>query len=275
MSRACLADDLFNLARFGLASYKHVFRLLTVWSSVESDHAPWQAVINNMQLLLDAAAESNRFGGLRRFVAEQTAVAFERLVQSPSLPPLGQTISARLSSDLTRFACTSLQLADCAARMRAPFERMRVELRNLSASDAFPRLDEAYTVLCTGLAMPTAGGGWSDWALVHDAIGSVDDGPLNRMLIRALACAVQPAMQRGFVGLLERESVRRYRTTVFQMAGRNAVLRMFVLEYLLGVEQRRTDDVMGFFGSLASQWEFDMVCVSYTIIAYSQKMYFW
>lgn len=138
---------------------------------------------------------------------------------------------------------------------------MRVELRNLSASDAFPRLDEAYTVLCTGLAMPTAGGGWSDWALVHYAIGSVDDGPLNRMLIGALACAVQPAMQRGFVGLLERESVRRYRTTVFQMAGRNAVLRMFVLEYLLEVEQRRTDDVMVFFGSLASQWEFDMVCV--------------
>lgn len=257
VTRACLADDLFNLARFGLANYTHVFRLLDVWSTVETSHAPWKAVIDNLQRLLETATESNLFRGLQRFVAAKIAISFDRIVTAP---PPGKTISQQLKTALTRFACTTMRLTDCVAQTRAAYATIAADLSNLtSPANILPQLDEVYTVLCTALAMPGNGSDWSSWSLVHDAIGRVDDPPLNRMLIGALACGTRPAMMRGFVALLGRDSLRRYRATVFAAAGRNAVLRMFVLEHLLTVEQRRTDDVMVFFRSLASELEFEMV----------------
>lgn len=194
---------------------------------------------------------------LQDFVAQHIAKTFERIVHSPLHD---DTISPKLRSLLTTFACTHLRLPQCAVIMRTEFSKLLVTTANLTNSAAMSNLDDAYTVLCAAVAEDDRS--WSTWRLVYDVIGHGRDAAVNRMLVRVLACSQQPERMRAYVGLLSTDALRKYRADIYAAAGRNVVGRMLVLQSLFDGrhnDEAQMEDVGGFFRRLCTEFEFEML----------------
>lgn len=277
-SRANMADDLFNLARCGLVSYALVYRLLRIWCTHETAYGPWRAVLDNLDDLLVAtqATPSGQSQRIQQLIAAQILLPYRTIVLSPVRDSdTDANDDDHLNVHLTRMACATLQLTECRAAMQLAYDRLLAASANLTLPRRVLDLDAAYTVLCSNLGQD---GGWSVWWTIRNALGNnhhdgVDvDTDFERMLVRSLACAVQPVMLRNFVGLLGNATMRPYRADIYAAAARNAIARWLVLEWLFehsgGSRAPNYDGtntgadaeaVLNFFHSLATPMEFEML----------------
>lgn len=240
VARASIADDIFNLARCGLVPYTLVYRLLRIWSTHETEYASWKAVVDNLEdiLFVVQASPTEQSQRIQRLIENEIVRPFRQIMQSPVRDSDANGSTDDLKTILTRLACATLRLADCTEGIRLEYERILATSANLTLSGRLRNLDEAYTVLCTSLALDASG--WSVWRMIRNVLGrstnnDVDgdlDTDFERMLVRSLACSTQPVMLRNFVALLGNMTMRPYRSDIYAAAARNPISRWFVLEYL-------------------------------------------